>query len=329
MSPMRLSPTLMSPLKSDNSSGSRSPLFTSDKIYNKYEMVNDSFGSPDPKELKAKRVQNTCKDDQDCPWFSWNDPIIKNLQSQEQKLENFVPLSRIEPVPISMTETDLAIAYNTSPNWISYQYEKSGSPPRLSKTRKKLFSSPSHKREIKEDTDPEYLCNADWMSSMRATDLHWGRGSSPLRTKLKSSPRNKSRSSSPKKTKSKVFYRVEDGLINIKTPSKKNYEEDSYDDSSPKTKLINDLQESNGDLHTFQRQSKASYQNTDLRSNNESEYFKEISHFQRQFPKTTFEIQSFSRSPERSQFRKHNKLDEIITIDRSSVDFMRSNRDDR
>lgn len=282
--------------------------FTSDKIYNKYEMVNDSFGSPDPTEIKAKRIQNTWDEDEDWPWFSWSDPIIRNLQYQEHMLENFVPLSRVEPVPVSMETTELAITYNSSPNKISYQYQNSGSPPHLNKTRKKLFSSPSHKREIKEDRDPEYSWNADWMSSMRANDLHWGRGSSPLRTRLKSSPRSKNRSSSPKRAKSRVYYWVEDGTINIKTPSKNKYYEDSYEDSSPKNKIINDLQESNRDLHSFQRRCKASEQNTDVKYKIDSDLYRELSQFKPVTQKTTFEVKSFSRSPDKSKnFRYTNK----------------------
>lgn len=247
-------------------------------------------------------VNHTWDEDKDCPWFTWNDPIIKNLQSQEHMLENFIPLSRIEPVPVSMSTTELAITYNSSPNRISYQYEKSGSPPRLNQTRKKLFSSPTHKREVKEDKDPGYACNADWMSSMRANDLHWGRGSSPLRTRLKSSPRNKNRSKSPKNAKTRVYYWVEDGLINIKTPAKKNYDEDSYDNSSPKTKLINDLQDSNRDLHTFQRRCKASNQNTDLKSRIDTDLYREdICQFQPNPQKTKFEVKSFSKSPNKSK----------------------------
>ena len=157
--------------RSDNSSISKSPLLTSDKIYNKYELVNDSFGSPDPKQAKAKKVDNI-DSEEEYPRFARDDHIIQNLQAQERLFESFVPLSRVEPVPISMATTDMAITFNSSPNIISYQYEQSGSPPQLKKTRKKLFISPSHKREMKEDRDPEYKCNADGMSSMRANDLH-------------------------------------------------------------------------------------------------------------------------------------------------------------
>ena len=286
--------------KSDNSSITRSPLLTSDKIHNKYELVNDSFGSPDPKQTKAKKTWHIENENNDWPWFAWNDPIIKNLQAQEHLLENFVPLSRIEPVPVSMSTTDMAITYNSSPNAISYQYEQSGSPPQLKKTRKKLFSSPSHKREIKEDRDPEYRCNPDGMSSMRATDLHWGRGSSPLRTRLKSSPSAKSKSKSPKKEKSRVYYWYEDGLINIKTPLKQQADNDSSDEDSPKTRVISDLKKNNEELHAFQRRCKASIQNTDLKYNVDSDLYREINRTQSNQNETKYEVKPFCNSPNKT-----------------------------
>ena len=101
------------------------------------------------------------------------------------------------------------------------------------------------------------------MSAMRTVDLHCGRGSSPLRTKFKTSSRSRSASGSPKKHKSIAFYEAENGVINITTPIKEGSRMEKYvQGSTPKSKTIDDLKESNRSMKQFQRMSKVSAKNT-------------------------------------------------------------------
>ena len=156
-------------------SNSKNLFLSSTKQFNKYEMHNDSFGSPDAKKQILKRkLKNTedINEKTEKERKDNNDHIIRGLESQERMIETFIPPSRIEPVPLSLEHNDLSIAYQSSPDIISYQYEDNSSPPKCKMTRKKLFHSPTHKKERKEDGDPEYICNPDTASAMRAKDLH-------------------------------------------------------------------------------------------------------------------------------------------------------------
>lgn len=85
-----------------------------------------------------------------------------------------------------------------------------------------------------------------------------------MRTKFKtpksnrSSSRSKSRSNSPlKKSSHKLEYNLENGVININTPSKTTTSFARYEDSiSPKNRTINDLKQTNSSIKNFQRKSK-------------------------------------------------------------------------
>lgn len=247
-------------------SNSKNLFMSSNKPLNKYEMHNDSFGSPDPKVTRSKRTSRPAvgTDEKEYERMFDNDHIIKELERQERAIDRFIPPSRIEPVPITLDQNDLAIAYQSSPDMISYQYEDNASPPRCKKTRQKLFHSPVHKKEEMQDTSPNYNCNPDNLAAMRARDLHCGRGSSPLRTKFKtpkskrSSSRSKSRSNSPlKKSSHKLEYILENGVININTPSKTATSFARFEDSaSPKDRIINHLKQTNSSIKNFQRKSK-------------------------------------------------------------------------
>lgn len=89
---------------------------------------------------------------------------------------------------------------------------------------------------------------------MRAKDLHCGRGSSPLRTKFPVPKRKSGSKRSPR-----VEYYIENGVMNINTPSK--YDETTFErmefPESPKTFTINSLKQTNSSLKNFQRMSKA------------------------------------------------------------------------
>lgn len=203
-----------------------------------------------------------------------------------------MPPSRVEPVPMTMSRTEFALTYESSPDVISYQYEQSGSPPRCSKHPKQLCMSPTHKKEARQDTHPDYNFNPDSMAAMRATDLHCGRGSSPLRTKLKQSPKSSKMSPrrqspsklssrkmspirmspnkmSPRKHQTNVFYYMDNGMINITTPSKSELQQTQNLDSSPKSELIDALKDSNAALASFQRTTKASALNSTAKSNSD------------------------------------------------------------
>ncbi|CAI2383072.1 unnamed protein product [Moneuplotes crassus] len=242
-------------------SNSKNLFMSSTKPLNKYELVNDSFGSPENKINKAKMKYQQDDTDAERERRDNNDHIITQLEIQERKLECFVPPSRQEPVPITLEQTDLPMAYESSPDLISFQYENTTSPPRCTKTRKKLFHSPTHKKELKEDTHPDYNCNSDTLSAMRAKDLHCGRGSSPLRTKMKSPKRNKSRSPSPsKKGGAKIEYYYDNGTININTPVKTQLDFERAEETTPKSSLISKLKESNKSFKEFKRANKAAYE---------------------------------------------------------------------
>lgn len=155
-------------------SNSKNLFMSSNKPYNKYEMHNDSFGSPDPKVTRSKRMSRPAvgTDEKEYERMFDNDHIIRELERQERAIDRFIPPSRVEPVPITLDQNDLAIAYQSSPDMISYQYEDNASPPRCKKTRQKLFHSPVHKKERMQDTSPNYNCNPDNLAAMRAKDLH-------------------------------------------------------------------------------------------------------------------------------------------------------------
>lgn len=140
-SPLRRSPEIP---ESNQLSLSKNPFMTSEKQNEKYELVNDSFGSPDPKVMKQYQKSNNGRRQLEKRMYD-NDHIIRELEKQEEKLENFIPPSRIEPVPTDLGITQLSLTYQSSPDVISYQYEDTTSPPRCKKTRKKLFQSPVHK----------------------------------------------------------------------------------------------------------------------------------------------------------------------------------------
>lgn len=207
-SPSKDSPDRNSPhLASSSSIGSQNKMYTKDyfiskKINNAQENVlyDDSFGSPEDKKNRKKPSQGLNKKSQltysveNLADIAENDHIIRNLESQNEMLDTFMPPSRLEPVPTTLMETEMSVAYKTTPDMVSYNYEEAGSPPRCKKKRSKLYHSPSRKREFKEDTHIEYNYNTDNMASLRANDLHCGRGSSPLRTKLKKLPKSKSKS---------------------------------------------------------------------------------------------------------------------------------------
>jgi hypothetical protein len=252
-----------------SNSNSKNLFGSSNNPYDKYQMVNDSFGSPDTRIVKPRRKSRlaieTDENEQENEYeitFD-NDHIIKGLERQERDIGRFIPPSRIEPVPINLEQCDLSIAYQSSPNMISYQYEDNASPPKCKKLRQKLFDSPVHKKEEKQDTHPNYNYNPDNFAAIRAKDLHCGRGSSPLRTKFKTpksknSPRSISRSSSPiKKSTHKIEYVLENGAINIKTNTNTDTDLARFEGSnSPKDNLINYLNHTNSSLKNFQRKSK-------------------------------------------------------------------------
>jgi hypothetical protein len=89
---------------------------------------------------------------------------------------------------------------------------------------------------------------------MRAKDLHCGRGSSPLRTKFSVPKRKSSTKRSPR-----VEYYIENGVMNINTPSKYDITtfERMEDLDSPKTFIINSLKQTNSSLKNFNRMTKA------------------------------------------------------------------------
>jgi hypothetical protein len=151
-SPLRRSPEIP---ESIQLSLSKNPFMTSEKQNEKYELVNDSFGSPVPKIMKQSQKSNNRSRKLEKRMYD-NDHIIRELEKQEEKLENFIPPSRIEPVPIDLGITQLSLTYQSSPDVISYQYENTTSPPRCKKTRKKLFQSPVHKKEERQDMHPSY-----------------------------------------------------------------------------------------------------------------------------------------------------------------------------
>ncbi len=115
-------------------SNSKNLFLSSAKPLDKYEMVNDSFGSPEAKFLRSKRILQGKREGEvegdEGNRKENNDHIISGLGKQERKLETFIPPSRIEPVPISLEQNDLPIAYMSSPDIISYQYEDISSPPK-------------------------------------------------------------------------------------------------------------------------------------------------------------------------------------------------------
>mmetsp|Transcript_12031 Transcript_12031/g.10631 ORF Transcript_12031/g.10631 Transcript_12031/m.10631 type:complete len:246 (+) Transcript_12031:128-865(+) len=119
---------------------------------------------------------------------------------------------------------------------------------------------------------------------MRAKDLHCGRGSSPLRTKFKTPKSNKSRSSSPfKKSNHKVEYFMDNGVININTPAK---DEDFERESSPKTRIISNLQGTNSSAKDFQRRCKiisedSLEKNTPQKTSIETKHQQRVSQFKR------------------------------------------------
>lgn len=161
----RMSPSRSSNQMSLTSNGStkrqydKNFFLNSKKSHDKYEMYNDSFGSPDMKRTKAAakgadtRTASNC--DNGNGWT--NKHIIDNLVKQEAELESYMPPSRLEPVPTTFCQTQLSITHRSSPDMISYQYEEAGSPPKCKKARKKLYKSPTSKRELKEDTNPDYI----------------------------------------------------------------------------------------------------------------------------------------------------------------------------
>ena len=104
-----------------------------------------------------------------------------------------------------------------------------------------------------QDTHPEYECNPDTLSAMRAKDLHCGRGSSPLRTKFKKPKSNKSLN----KSNHKVEYYYDNGVININTPIEEvtTFEREEEEDT-PKTRTINQLKSDNNSFKSFNRRSK-------------------------------------------------------------------------
>lgn len=278
----RMSFTSRSPDSEDNKTYStpKNPFLSSNKPIGKYELVNDSFGSPTSKAMKAQKKSEAemSPDTYESQRMNNNDHIIKLLEKQERKLEKFIPPSRVEPVPITMEQTDLSLPYHTSPDVISFQYQDAGSPPHSTFTRKKLFYSPTQEKERRQDNDPEYICNPDTIAAMRAKDLHCGRGSSPLRTKFKSPQSTKSIASSARKSTSRIEYNVENGLLNIHTPSKANktgYKK--YEDtSSPKSKLIDELKQSNSSLKHFKRTRKVMSEESTDRGKNFGNYTVEV-----------------------------------------------------
>ena len=154
----RYSPSRSSPrLQSRASTESIPKNYSKDYFINKTKqeesnvMIDDSFGSPEPKKRKAKmnmdikeKVTYTMED---LPNFQGNNHIIKNLETQQKAFAKFIPESRVEPVPTNLVNNEFSIAYKSSPEIVSYNYEKSGSPPSLKKSRKKLYFSPTSKRQ--------------------------------------------------------------------------------------------------------------------------------------------------------------------------------------
>ena len=135
---------------------SKSLFGTTEKTNDKYELVNDSFGSPDPKYAKLAQLSSENERVKSIYRSGNNAHIIRELERQEEQLEKFISPSRYEPVPIDLGGTDMAVTYLSSPNVVSYNYEDAASPPRCKKTRKKLFHSPVHKREMMQDTSKVY-----------------------------------------------------------------------------------------------------------------------------------------------------------------------------
>ena len=136
----RYSPSRSSPrLQSRASTESIPKNYSKDYFINKTKqdesnvMIDDSFGSPEPKKRKAKmnmdikeKVTYTMED---LPNFQGNNHIIKNLETQQKAFAKFIPESRVEPVPTNLVNNEFSIAYKSSPEIVSYNYEKSGSPP--------------------------------------------------------------------------------------------------------------------------------------------------------------------------------------------------------
>lgn len=237
----------------------KNPFSSSNKPYKNYEMVNESFGSPETKFMKSSKKEETkVTTTKVVSDLGDNDHIIKLLERQERMLERFVPPSRVEPVPITPRDTDQAIFYESSPDVISYQYSGIESPPTCQKTRKKLFYSPAAHKEERQDNHPEYNCNPDTISAMRAKDLHCGRGSSSLRTKFKSPTSVSSRPSSSRRKTAKVEYHMENGVLNITTPAKDTAGEGEFEQpETPKSHVINQLKQENSSLKKFERSRKA------------------------------------------------------------------------
>jgi hypothetical protein len=304
---------------SNSNSNSKNLFASSNNPYDKYRMINDSFGSPDTKILKHRRKAGlaikTEESDNQYEIVIDNDHIIRGLERQERNIGRFIPPSRIEPVPINLEQCDLSIAYESSPNMISYQYEDNASPPKCKKLRQKLFDSPVRKKEEMQDTHPNYNYNPDNFAAIRAKDLHCGRGSSPLRTKFntpnsKNSPRSisrsRSRSNSPiKKSSHKIEYVLENGAINIKTNTNTDTETDlaRFEGSnSPKNNLINYLNHTNSSFKNFQRKSKVllsedSQERDNYRNLNK---FTEQKPDQRMHQKKVHKFKGIERSPSRS-----------------------------
>ncbi|CAI2377486.1 unnamed protein product [Moneuplotes crassus] len=232
-------------------SDSKNLFLSSNKPFEKHELINDSFGTPETKIPKPQNVAvlSRVPTEPDLARRNNNDHIIDSLHAQSKNLASFLPPSREEPVPITLEHTDLPIAYKSSPDIISFQYQ-----PRTSQestTRKKLFHSPREpiEEEVKNSTSKAknspmgYIYSPDTSSAMRAKDLHCGRGSSPLRIKLESKNPNQSRSNSiSRRTPHKVEYYYNNGVINISTPEREGHDQSQTQaQNSSKDRVISQL----------------------------------------------------------------------------------------
>lgn len=109
------------------------------------------------------------------------------------------------------------------------------------------------------------------MAAMRANDLHCGRGSSPLRTKFKSSPKSKSKSPSrsPSKGKQNVFYQIDNGIVNITTPVKSGTKFGVFETiASQRSETLNSFKQTTSPKK-FQRRCKVSKPNSGEKLNKE------------------------------------------------------------